>query len=660
MRTWVITLIVLLTLVIVGGCSSSAPEVSAALAPTVDAPDADARSTSALAWGSPIVVDSQASPGNQEGTSLAIIDGNPAVSYVVWGFQGRSAYYTLYYARANDPAGTSWGRPIALVAMPANSKPLNIYLQARPTSLCEVNGRPAIAYEDVSEWLTNRHRHLTYIRAADSVGKKWGTPLIVDDEAETGLFCTMKVVNGNPAITYTCYPYYNNYSNSRYIRALDPNGETWGTPLVPDPYSDIPFHNLTVANGHPAICYGAPGQLIFNRATDPDGSSLSSWSNPVVVQSGGDAQRWRVKSLAIIDGHPALAYSDVGPHGGGAGVYFTRALDADGSVWPADEVLVSDGTSFDWIGTLADIGGLPSIAFISSDTLEQPSPLTLNFIQATDVTGSAWGTRQALASFGTMMHVVPDPQPAAVGSGAGIAFMDTLHAMNYIGTLPAPPDPAVNVQLSTDKSNYVIGDDLEAVLTAMVTDEYGYPISGLGMGSFATTLDSLSVTVDFSESATAGTYSGNLDISGLSAGDHTVQTTVTDTRAVSGSDSATFSMNEPGSGGTMHVGDLDASIDNGPHNRWRVVFTVKIDDSIENPVGEAIVSFSLSGAETGYGQAITGSDGTASYQTGWIKGSDSVTFTVDDVMHAALSYSPGDNHDGDGDSDGTSITAAGP
>ena len=35
------------------------------------------------------------------------------------------------------------------------------------------------------------------------------------------------------------------------------------------------------------------------------------------------------------------------------------------------------------------------------------------------------------------------------------------------------------------------------------------------------------------------------------AGDHTAQTTVTDTRAIQGSDSATFAMNEPGAGDAL-------------------------------------------------------------------------------------------------------------
>jgi len=248
-------------------------------------------------------------------------------------------------------------------------------------------------------------------------------------------------------------------------------------------------------------------------------------------------------------------------------------------------------------------------------------------------------------------------------SGAGIAFTDEWRATTFIASLPAPPpppDPAVDVQLSTDKSGYIIGEDTTAVLTAVVTDEYGDPISGLAASAFATALNGGGVTVTFSEGATSGTYTGNLVISGLTAGDYAVETTVIDTRAVSGSGSATFAMYEPGAGGTMHVGDLDADIVLANKNRWCAVFTVKIEDSSENPVSGADVSFSLSGAQSGSGQVTTGSDGTASYQTGWINGSGSMTFTVNDVTLATYTYSPGDNHDPDEDSDGTSITASEP
>jgi hypothetical protein len=312
---------------------------------------------------------------------------------------------------------------------------------------------------------------------------------------------------------------------------------------------------------------------------------------------------------------------------------------------------------------------LPSIFFYSAvNEAAEGEPAVyyrvyLNFVQALDPVGSTWETPETIVDYGstwraTAMNISE--------SGAMLAYPDRAlwNAVNFLASEPAPPappDPAVDVQLSTDKSGYIIGEDATAVLTAVVTDEYGDPIGGLGAGAFSTTLNGGGVVVTFGESTTNGTYTGNLDISGLTtAGDYLVETTVTDTRAVSGSDSATFAMYEPGSGETMHVGDLDADKVLANKNRWCAVFTVKIEDSGGNPVSGADVSFSVSGAESVNGQAFTSGDGTASYQTGWINGSGSFTFTVNDVTHATCTYSPDDNHDPDGDSNGTSISISGP
>jgi hypothetical protein len=644
MKYWAIALVVLTILVISGGCSSSAPEVSAALAPATDTSGSGTRTASALNWGSPIVLNDQA-PQHDVSKSLAIIAGNPAVSYIVWSDQGPQTGFTVYFQRADDPAGTSWGSPNAVAFWPFP----NTYSVF--SSLCEVNGKPAISYQAFPNGAA--YCDLRFVRAKDPTGRNWGTPIIVDPYDETlfdfkGSAAFMKVVNGNPAIWYTAT------GSGKYVRALDPNGSNWDTP------TDCPYYygsgSVTIVNGHPAMTFVTGGDLHFVRAADANGFS---WVNPpqtVLTDSGPYDQN----RLIVVGGYPAIAFSGKKATFPESGVRFIRALDADGTNWPAVavDVTVSSENSNDWLGEVAVVNGLPSIAFVRGFNIaENPPPPAydesyLSFVQAVDPDGSDWETAQTIVNLG---GVRSDPVLAETESGAGIAFLDNWHVMNYVGAIPVP-DPAVNVQLSTDKSNYIIGEDTDAVLTAVVNDEYGDPIGGLGAGAFATTLDGSGVLVTFGESATAGTYTGSLDISGLGPGSYNLETTATDTRDVSGSDSATFAMNEHGAGGTMHVGDLDASADPGRHGWWRATFTVKIDDDSENPAGSADVSFSFSGADNGNGQVTTGGDGTAAYQTGWIKNSGSVTFTVDDVTHATLSYSAADNHDPDGDSDGTSIT----
>jgi len=62
-----------------------------------------------------------------------------------------------------------------------------------------------------------------------------------------------------------------------------------------------------------------------------------------------------------------------------------------------------------------------------------------------------------------------------------------------------------------------------------------------------------------------------------------------------------------------------------------------------------------SGDTSGDVYGMTGDDGTVTFTTGTIRGGSSVTFSVDNVSDT-LTYVPSDNHDEDGDSDGTTIT----
>ncbi len=65
--------------------------------------------------------------------SLAVVNGNPAISYYA------AFNSNLKYVRALDASGTSWGAPQALDSTG---------FVGQYTSLTEVNGNPAISYYD--------------------------------------------------------------------------------------------------------------------------------------------------------------------------------------------------------------------------------------------------------------------------------------------------------------------------------------------------------------------------------------------------------------------------------------------------------------------------------------------------------------------------------
>jgi hypothetical protein len=113
----------------------------------------------------------------------------------------------------------------------------------------------------------------------------------------------------------------------------------------------------------------------------------------------------------------------------------------------------------------------------------------------------------------------------------------------------------------------------------------------------------------------------------------------------------------PGSGITNHVGDLDGASAQGNRNRWDATVTIRVHDASENSVADATVSGTWSQGASGSDTCVTDVDGVCSVTKRNLKsGVSSVTFTVDSVTHASMSYAAAVNHDPDGDSDGTSIT----
>lgn len=110
----------------------------------------------------------------------------------------------------------------------------------------------------------------------------------------------------------------------------------------------------------------------------------------------------------------------------------------------------------------------------------------------------------------------------------------------------------------------------------------------------------------------------------------------------------------PGAGTTSHVGDLDGLSLRQP-GVWLAQVTVSVHDDAHLPVSGALVSGTW--VDFGTASCTTGADGTCLVALNGIpRRTSSVTFVVDDVSHASLVYSPGANHDPDGDSDGTTIT----
>lgn len=111
---------------------------------------------------------------------------------------------------------------------------------------------------------------------------------------------------------------------------------------------------------------------------------------------------------------------------------------------------------------------------------------------------------------------------------------------------------------------------------------------------------------------------------------------------------------------TVHVGDLDG-LSASQRNLWAAVAAITVHDTDHAPVAGATVTGGWSGAASGTSSCTTDGTGRCSVSRGGIrKNSRTATFTVTEVIYQSLTYLPGENHDPDGDSSGTSILISKP
>ena len=109
---------------------------------------------------------------------------------------------------------------------------------------------------------------------------------------------------------------------------------------------------------------------------------------------------------------------------------------------------------------------------------------------------------------------------------------------------------------------------------------------------------------------------------------------------------------------TIHIGDLDGSSQNVFWVIWLARVTMTAHDSDHNPVAGATISGVFSDGSSVF-QCTTNSNGQCFVQ-GYQWWLSSLTFTVTKISHVDLNYKLDDNHDPEGDSNGTSITVRRP
>jgi hypothetical protein len=247
-------------------------------------------------WGAPVTADDsgQVMEGDNGiydilGISLVEVDGNPAIAYQ------RNDH--LYYVRASNGGGTSWGAPIEVDDDTAWNGEFN--------SMAVVNGNPAIAYFD------GGNNDLMYIQSYDAQGSGWpASGLIVESDGLVGHYTSLAVVNGVPAIAYQ----HQGSGELRYQTAKDVNGAAWNDPVIVDEIGVVGrFASLQVVGGVPAIAYN----LYQENVDDPSIRLMYAWAQNetgtlwnMPITTDGRERVGEYITLLDVNGKPGIAYFD--------------------------------------------------------------------------------------------------------------------------------------------------------------------------------------------------------------------------------------------------------------------------------------------------------------------------------------------------------------
>ncbi len=144
--------------------------------------------------------------------------------------------------------------------------------------------------------------------------------------------------------------------------------------------------SLAIVGGHPAIAYGDldSSQAFYTRALDADGNE---WGSPVAITGVGAAD----VSLAVINGQPAVAmFGGFTEH-----LHYAHALDPLGDTW-GSSITIDNGTSVGDFPSLAEVSGRPAVSYYDA------ANSSLKYIRASDASGDTWPAGLTIDNTGNM------------------------------------------------------------------------------------------------------------------------------------------------------------------------------------------------------------------------------------------------------------------
>jgi hypothetical protein len=230
------------------------------------------------------------------------------------------------------------------------------------TSLAEINGHPAIAFQD-----NDGGGHLKFAISSDRLGldpQAWNVTLVAGDGAseDWGQYCSLAAVEDSPGVFHPAIAHYNQtpHDHLQYSYAADTLGATWDPPITIDPGAGTHLGynaSLAVIAGRPAIASQSSvvlSQLWYVRAATSSGAAAADWQSPQVTFQIADATDPCGYGASLVDngGIPAISYFTEAP----AELRLALGQDADGATWNV-EPLDTLNTATDMTScALTDIG----------------------------------------------------------------------------------------------------------------------------------------------------------------------------------------------------------------------------------------------------------------------------------------------------------------
>ncbi len=213
------------------------------------------------------------------------------------------------------------------------------------------------------------------------------------------------------------------------------------------------YNSLAVVNGYPAIAYSdwLEGDLRYVRAMDAGGSV---WGTPIIVESDGGGQ-W--PSLVVVNGFPAIGYWGFD----NMDLRYVRATDANGSSWGAPVTLDSTGMVGSHV-SMAIVNGYPAMSYYDMSNGD------LKYIRAADANGNTWGVPLTIDSAG---GVGVYTTLAVVNGKPAIGYMDYINQdLKYVR--------ATDADGSTWGAPVVVDSDGDVDGEASMVVVQGYPAIG--------------------------------------------------------------------------------------------------------------------------------------------------------------------------------------